>query len=95
MRPGEAVNLTWGDIDWDRNTFTVTGGKRGTKNLDVRVVPLFPVMRDLLECLGGDAAPGPAERTSQLIVPSAPSSVRAEMQNCAPFSTPESKTEKS
>ena len=62
MRLGEAVNLTWGDIDWDRNTFTVTGGDRGTKNLEVRVVPLFPAMRELLERIRGDAVPAPADR---------------------------------
>jgi integrase len=62
MRLGEAVNLTWCDIDWDRNTFTVTGGERGTKNLDVRVVPLFPAMRELLERIRGDAVPAPTDR---------------------------------
>lgn len=62
MRLGEAVNLTWGDIDWDRNTFTVTGGERGTKNLDVRVVPLFPAMRELLKRILGNATPAPADR---------------------------------
>jgi integrase len=62
MRLGEAVNLTWGDVDWDRNTFTVTGGERGTKNLEVRVVPLFPAMRELLERLRSDATPAPADR---------------------------------
>jgi integrase len=62
MRLGEAVNLTWSDIDWDRNTFTVTGGERGTKNLDVRVVPLFPAMRELLERIRGNATPVPTDR---------------------------------
>ena len=62
MRLGEAVNLVWGDIDWGRNTFTVTGGERGTKNLDVRVVPLFPAMRELLERIRGQSAPAPADR---------------------------------
>ena len=62
MRLGEAVNLTWGDIDWERNTFTVTGGERGTKNLEVRVVPLFPAMRELLERIRGDAAPVLSDR---------------------------------
>lgn len=62
MRLGEAVNLTWGDIDWDRGTFTITGGERGTKNLEVRVVPLFPAMHELLERIRGGAAPAPTER---------------------------------
>jgi integrase len=62
MRLGEAVNLTWGDIDWDRGTFTVTGGERGTKNLEVRVIPLFPAMQELLERLRGAATPAPTDR---------------------------------
>ena len=62
MRLGEGVNLTHGDIDWDRNNFTVTGGERGTKNLEVRVVPLFPAMRELLERIQGGATPAPSDR---------------------------------
>ncbi|HTB85102.1 MAG TPA: site-specific integrase [Candidatus Sulfotelmatobacter sp.] len=62
MRLGEAINLTWGDIEWDRNSFTVTGGKRLTKNHEVRVVPIFPALRELLERLHGDATPAPTER---------------------------------
>jgi integrase len=61
MRLGEAVNLTWGDIDWDRCSFTVTGGERGTKNLEVRVVPLFPAMRELLERIRGIGTPAPTD----------------------------------
>lgn len=61
MRLGEAVNLTWGDIDWDRNSFTVTGGERLTKNHEVRVVPLFPALRELLERLRGDVKSIPTE----------------------------------
>ncbi|MBU6400857.1 MAG: site-specific integrase, partial [Verrucomicrobia bacterium] len=62
MRLGEAVNLTWGDIDWDRGSFTITGGERGTKNHEVRVVPLFPAMRELLERIRGDRQPEAVER---------------------------------
>lgn len=62
MRLGEAVNLTWADVDWARKTFTVTGGEWGTKNHEVRVVPLFPAMRDLLERIRGDSIPIPANR---------------------------------
>lgn len=62
MRLGEAVNLTWGDVDWERKTFTVTGGERLTKNSEARVVPMFPAMRELLERIRGDSAPLPADR---------------------------------
>ena len=62
MRLNEGVNLTWGDVDFRRGTFAVTGGERGTKNHEVRVVPLFPAMRELLERLRGDRDPESAER---------------------------------
>ncbi len=40
-----------GDIDFQRKLFTVTGGQAGTKNGDVRVVPLFPAFKDFLKRL--------------------------------------------
>jgi integrase len=49
MRLSEATALTWGDIDFDRGQFAVTGGVHGTKNHETRVVPLFPALRSLLE----------------------------------------------
>lgn len=51
MRLSEATALTWGDIDFDRGQFAVTGGAQGTKNHETRVVPLFPALRSLLERL--------------------------------------------
>ena len=62
MRLGEAVNLMWGEVDWERNSFTITGGERGTKNHDIRVVPLFPAMRELLVRLRGSESRLPADR---------------------------------
>lgn len=56
MRLAEATSLTWGDIDFDRGCFTVTGGEQGTKNLEARTVPLFPAMRELLVRLKGNQA---------------------------------------
>lgn len=49
MRKGEANAFRWGDIDWKRGMFAVTGGEGGTKNHDVRMVPIFPALRDFLE----------------------------------------------
>ncbi len=49
MRLNEAVNLLWDDINFERGCFSVTGGEYGTKNHDIRTVPLFPAMRKLLE----------------------------------------------
>nr|WP_281398155.1 site-specific integrase [Ruficoccus amylovorans] len=51
MRVGEATAMRWGDIDFQRELFTVTGGQAGTKNGDVRVVPLFPGFKDFLKRL--------------------------------------------
>ncbi|HAH97849.1 MAG TPA: hypothetical protein DCO70_00840, partial [Verrucomicrobiales bacterium] len=49
MRLNEAVNLLWDDINFERGCFSVTGGEYGTKNHEIRTVPLFPAMRELLE----------------------------------------------
>ncbi len=49
MRLGEATAILWGDVDFNHGCFTVTGGQRGTKNHEVRTVPIFPALRDLLE----------------------------------------------
>jgi len=68
MRLGEALNLLWGDIDFERGLFTITGGERGTKNHQVRTIPLFPAMRELLERIGGDREAAPDERIIPLTV---------------------------
>lgn len=75
MRLGEALNLTWGDIDQERGIFTITGGERGTKNHQVRTVPVFPAMKELLERIRGEQ---PA--TDDRIVPLAVGA-RTSMQN--------------
>lgn len=62
MRLGEAVSLTWGNVDWERKTLTVTGGERGTKNHEVRVVPLFPALLELVERIRANAAPATSDR---------------------------------
>lgn len=51
MRRNEAASLTWEDVDFQRGQFRVTGGEQGTKNREVRHVPLFPALRTLLERL--------------------------------------------
>lgn len=44
-RLGEATQIRWGDIDFERGFFVITGGETGTKNHDPRTVPLFPILR--------------------------------------------------
>lgn len=51
MRRNEAASVTWGHIDWKRDQFLVTGGEQGTKNREIRYVPLFPPLKNLLERL--------------------------------------------
>jgi integrase len=62
MRLAEATNLTWGEIDFDRGVFAVTGGEGGTKNHEARTVPLFPAMRQMLEQLRASRNPGESDR---------------------------------
>ncbi len=47
-RLGEARSMTWGDVNFDLKNFTITGGETGTKNLEVRTVPLFPAFEEFL-----------------------------------------------
>jgi len=47
-RLNEALAVTWGDVDTENQTLTVTGGARGTKNRETRVIPLFPPLERLL-----------------------------------------------
>jgi integrase len=49
MRLSEATGMLWVDVDFVRGQFAVTGGTKGTKNHEVRTVPLFPALRSLLE----------------------------------------------
>jgi integrase len=63
-RLNEATSITWGDINFKKKTFTVTGGERGTKNHEQRTVPLFPALEAFLKRLldRHDEAPDPSER---------------------------------
>jgi len=47
-RLGEATEILWGDVNFERETFSATGGEGGTKNLEARTVPLFPSLKRLL-----------------------------------------------
>jgi integrase len=49
MRLSEATGMVWEDVDFERGQFAVTGGAKGTKNHESRMVPLFPALRALLE----------------------------------------------
>jgi integrase len=62
MRLAEATAMQWQDIDWERGTFTVTGGEKGTKNHEARMVPIFPALRTLLDRMKSRKEPAPDVR---------------------------------
>lgn len=52
FRKNEAENISWADIDLEKGFITVRGdSETGTKNNEVRRVPILPDMRVLLEKL--------------------------------------------
>lgn len=51
MRVHEARELRWRDVNFEKNNFIVTGGERGTKNHEQRLVPMNSALRNLLENL--------------------------------------------
>jgi integrase len=52
FRKSEAANVLWGDVDFERDEITVRGDEEtGTKNGEVRRVPMIREMRCLLEQL--------------------------------------------
>jgi integrase len=52
FRKGEAKNVTWADCDFEKEKIRVKGdAERGTKNWEVRNVPMIPEMKALLEKL--------------------------------------------
>jgi integrase len=51
LRLGEATQVVWRDVNLEADTLLVTGGEHGTKNHEVRTLPLFPPLRRLLERL--------------------------------------------
>jgi len=49
LRLGEATQVRWNDVNFESDSLLVTGGEQGTKNHEVRTIPLFPPLRRLLE----------------------------------------------
>jgi integrase len=44
----EATSIRWRDVDFTKNTLTVTGGDAGTKNHEQRTIPMSEALRTLL-----------------------------------------------
>lgn len=54
LRLGEAICVRWQDVNFEMNNLLVTGGELGTKNHEVRTIPLFPPLKDFLLQLKAD-----------------------------------------
>ena len=54
MRLGEAINIIWQEINFNKGQFTVSGGEVGTTNHEIRIIPLFPKLKKFLEALKKD-----------------------------------------
>ena len=65
-RIAEAAALTWADVDFEKNTITVTGGDTGTKNYEPRVIPMTDALRVLLQRLKQERNPAPSDTISQI-----------------------------
>ena len=55
LRLGEATRILWRDVKFDSDSLLVTGGEQGTKNHEVRTIPLSSPLRRLLERLAGES----------------------------------------
>jgi integrase len=62
FRKSEAAQITWADCDFGRGKVIVRGDpETGTKNGEIREVPMIPDMRQLLEQMRSVRAEEPAE----------------------------------
>lgn len=66
LRLGEAREVLWCDINFDLDSLLVTGGENGTKNHDVRTIPIFAPLRRLLLKMKADAPITPDARLFDL-----------------------------
>ena len=68
FRLGEARNITWKDCDFAREEIVVRGDPdEGTKNSEVRRVPMIGEMRQLLERLRQQRAAESADQTTMRV----------------------------
>lgn len=60
-RLDEACNLKWSDVDFERGTFTITGGERMTKNYESRTLPMTDALSGLLSRFHAEQEPKPGD----------------------------------
>ncbi|HVZ63210.1 MAG TPA: tyrosine-type recombinase/integrase [Lacunisphaera sp.] len=56
-RVAEATAIRWRDVNFEKNTLTITGGEVGTKNHEHRTVPMTDALRGLLQRLHDERKP--------------------------------------
>jgi len=61
-RIAEATALTWANVDFNAGTLEVRGGVDGTKNHEVRTIPITDALRGLLLRLQVERKPKPSDR---------------------------------
>ncbi|MGA2446752.1 MAG: tyrosine-type recombinase/integrase [Opitutaceae bacterium] len=66
MRLAEATSIRWRDVYFERQQFVVTGGEAGTKNHEVRTVPLFPALQQFLERLKAQVPAEPGNKIAKI-----------------------------
>jgi integrase len=68
FRKTESANITWADCDFVRGKLVVRGDpETGTKNSEIREVPMIPDMRQLLERLHAERPDEPAETPVMIV----------------------------
>ena len=69
MRKGEAGQVKWRDVDFERGLLTVTGGENRTKNYETRQVPMSAALRELLTRLREARRPSPSDNVALIADP--------------------------
>jgi len=86
MRLAEATSLKWEDVNFEKKRFIVKGGDEGTKNHEVREVPLFPALEAFLTALKAKRQAKPGD--SVILIDSAKNALeRACKKNTFPHFT--------
>jgi integrase len=63
-RISEAQRVSWSDVDWERDELIVRGDpKTGTKNWEIRRIPMIPELKDLLASMRRARADEPPDAT--------------------------------
>jgi len=69
MRKGEAGQVKWHHVDFERGLLMVPDGENRTKNYEKRKVPLSAALRELLTRLRDERKPSPSDNVSRIADP--------------------------